>query len=264
MDVFQAFLLRYPSLDATKLRDYLEFLASRSPAPLGTYGEVHHVLPKSLFPEYRKPREHSWNSIRLLASDHFIAHYHLFRLFSGIEHRMVAAWYVLWANKYQQLSPELLAGYAQEYQTAKIQPSRYMKTRKCSDATRAKMSESAKVKAFSTEHRSNMSKAKQGHVQSEETKKKIGDAQRGIPRGPRDPKVSEAAASKLRGRKQAPEQIAKAVAGRKTPRAHTEETRQKMRESSARRWAKPGARAAASASALTRTKPLPQPPTASE
>lgn len=41
------------------------------------YVERHHILPKSLFPQYRKER---WNIVGLPARDHFLAHYHLFKM----------------------------------------------------------------------------------------------------------------------------------------------------------------------------------------
>jgi hypothetical protein len=38
------------------------------------YTELHHILPKSLFPQYKNDK---WNIVRLSAKDHFYAHYYL-------------------------------------------------------------------------------------------------------------------------------------------------------------------------------------------
>ena len=43
------------------------------------YVERHHICPKSLFPEYEKFSEHSWNGIHLTARQHFIAHWILWK-----------------------------------------------------------------------------------------------------------------------------------------------------------------------------------------
>lgn len=38
------------------------------------YTESHHILPKSLFPQYKNDK---WNIVKLSAKDHFLAHYYL-------------------------------------------------------------------------------------------------------------------------------------------------------------------------------------------
>ena len=39
-----------------------------------TYYEGHHILPKSLYPEYKSFKEHSWNKVLLTPKEHFICH----------------------------------------------------------------------------------------------------------------------------------------------------------------------------------------------
>lgn len=55
------------------------------------YTEKHHVLPKSLFPEYSKS---SWNLVPLNARAHFIAHLLLPKLLKEIEHERKMLWAV--------------------------------------------------------------------------------------------------------------------------------------------------------------------------
>lgn len=57
---------------------YIEFLASTTEPPEGT-GERHHILPRALFPEFRRFKDHPWNLIRLNPADHLVAHYYLYR-----------------------------------------------------------------------------------------------------------------------------------------------------------------------------------------
>jgi len=40
-------------------------------------GEIHHILPKSLFPEYSNLKKHPWNGIKIPYRSHYLAHYML-------------------------------------------------------------------------------------------------------------------------------------------------------------------------------------------
>lgn len=57
---------------------YVEFLASTPELDEGE-GERHHILPRALFPEFRRFKDHPWNLIRLSPADHLMAHYYLYR-----------------------------------------------------------------------------------------------------------------------------------------------------------------------------------------
>lgn len=48
-----------------------------------TYTEEHHICPKSpdMFPEYKDLKEHTWNSLRVTARQHFICHWLLWKTF---------------------------------------------------------------------------------------------------------------------------------------------------------------------------------------
>lgn len=51
---------------------YLDYITSKAVKKVEVYTEQHHILPKALFPEYEKC---SWNRVKLLAYDHYVAHY---------------------------------------------------------------------------------------------------------------------------------------------------------------------------------------------
>jgi hypothetical protein len=57
----------------------------------GKYTEKHHILPKSLFPDYIKS---PWNLVRLDYRAHFIAHLLLPRIVKDIEHERKMLWAV--------------------------------------------------------------------------------------------------------------------------------------------------------------------------
>lgn len=61
------------------------FSTKNKTLPNDTYMESHHILPKAndMFPEYEDFKEHSWNEINLTARQHFIAHWGLWKAFSG-------------------------------------------------------------------------------------------------------------------------------------------------------------------------------------
>jgi len=56
---------------------YLDFVASAK-SPVGR-SHRHHILPRAMFPEFESFKDHSWNCKRLTPSDHFVAHYYLYR-----------------------------------------------------------------------------------------------------------------------------------------------------------------------------------------
>lgn len=47
------------------------------------YTEKHHILPKSMFPEYKSLFKHKWNCIVLTPRQHYLAHWMLAKCFSG-------------------------------------------------------------------------------------------------------------------------------------------------------------------------------------
>ena len=55
--------------------------------------ELHHVLPKSLYPEYKNLNKHNWNGVYLTAREHFICHWLLTKMCADRAnmHKMVFA-----------------------------------------------------------------------------------------------------------------------------------------------------------------------------
>ncbi len=47
------------------------------------YTEKHHILPESIFPEYKNIKENPWNIIKLTGRQHFLAHWFLAKIYGG-------------------------------------------------------------------------------------------------------------------------------------------------------------------------------------
>lgn len=71
------------------LKSYIDFCLTNS----GEKGDRHHILPRSLFPEYENLTEHPWNCAVLTPDKHYIAHAML--SVSLNEPSMDFAWYAM-------------------------------------------------------------------------------------------------------------------------------------------------------------------------
>lgn len=60
------------------IKRYTKYIESLIDQDISGYSERHHILPKSLFPQFKN---NSWNIIRLTARQHFIAHWMLAKAF---------------------------------------------------------------------------------------------------------------------------------------------------------------------------------------
>lgn len=67
-------------IDKSKLREYVNFIESCKYKELPDYTESHHILPKSLFPDFRNDKN---NIIKLSPEDHYKAHAILAELYGG-------------------------------------------------------------------------------------------------------------------------------------------------------------------------------------
>lgn len=242
------FIEKYPNLSMCCLTEYLEFLRNSSPPENGFYSERHHALPKSLFPEYKRIiKENSWNIVNLRARDHFKAHYLLCKILPD-EIKMLLAFRFLWLrNTYFKRFPTIntLDELSIDYEEVKIKYDLYNKSRKHSEESKQKMSESlrgntnCKGKKFSEESRKRMSESKKGEKNhkfgkknSKETREKISRALEGKTHSEEHrEKIRQSCIGKNIGRKHTPEsrkKISESRKGRGHP--HSEESKEKLRE----------------------------------
>lgn len=73
---FRKYLLALPDVDVTYVDLYLDLVLGYPEQPQGTYTELHHILTRSLFPEFRRSRQ---NLVPLRGRDHLLAHFFLAR-----------------------------------------------------------------------------------------------------------------------------------------------------------------------------------------
>lgn len=107
------FLSKFPEVDQLLLEEYFKIVNKPFDS---NYGERHHILPRSLFPELA---EESWNIIKLSLEDHFKAHYYLFKLLPNNQ-AMCYAWVMFSGHKRSSFKEEMLIEYAQEYAQARV------------------------------------------------------------------------------------------------------------------------------------------------
>jgi hypothetical protein len=78
---------------------YFDIIKNRLENPLAadTYGEKHHVLPKSIYPQYKKAK---WNQVKLTAREHYICHMLLVKIFKNTKY------YYKMLNAYVAMIPD--------------------------------------------------------------------------------------------------------------------------------------------------------------
>ena len=75
------------NIDIDSLKKYLTLVMNYKTDEI--YTELHHILPKSLFPQYKNDK---WNLVRLSAKDHFYAHYYLHKALPNEPKMTFALW----------------------------------------------------------------------------------------------------------------------------------------------------------------------------
>lgn len=179
-------------------RIYFEIILNRVNNPLqeDVYGQKHHVLPKSLYPQYAKTKA---NIVKLTYREHYICHWLLTKI-KPCRQMINAFWRMNCCKK------DL---YFNSYAYSKIRQN-FIDLKKgshLSQDTKEKMSKSLKGRKFTKEHCLKISEANKKRIVSNDTKQKISAANTGR-------KHSE----------QSKEKISKAGKGRVV----SEETREKI------------------------------------
>jgi hypothetical protein len=82
------------------------------------YFEIHHILPRSIFPQYKSLKENQWNKVLLTAKEHFVCHLLLPKFVTNDIHKfkMVHALYAMTKqnNNQQQRNNSKMYEYAKK------------------------------------------------------------------------------------------------------------------------------------------------------
>lgn len=183
MDFVTIILSKFPDADRGEVQRYVEFVTECSVPPTHAYTEQHHVLPKSIWPEFRLKSDYPLNQKRLTAANHFVAHHLLWKALPACP-QVCFAWRQMWCDKYGHLTQELLETYAEDYAKARDVLRIHRSGVPLSLEARAKMSKAKAGRTLPESTRKKMSEAKRGHVHSEETKAKIRATNKGQKRSP--------------------------------------------------------------------------------
>lgn len=191
-------------------------------------GEVHHILPRSLFSSLINAKK---NKVRLAYQHHLKAHKILPSICLSNENKtkmIRALWLMTHTRSGEVISPE-------EYEVLKVEFSKSMRGenspnygRVVPDSMKEHLSKINTGKKHSDEARSNMKAAQQNRPEpTEETRKKISDSKRGIKRSPETVEKMRIASLGKRHTDDAKALISQASKGRK----HKQSSIEKMRQS---------------------------------
>lgn len=122
------------------------------------YYENHHILPKSIFPEYKNLKDNPWNGVLLTYREHILCHYLIYKHYKKLELKV----------EYSKMSYSLL--YMLKLKNIKYFKSRLYENMKIN----LKHSEETKKKIGKSNSISN-----KGKKHSEETKKKMSKSMKG-------------------------------------------------------------------------------------
>jgi hypothetical protein len=174
------FLFKETIMNYKKIYDALMRQAKARPKP-EEYTETHHIMPRSLGGE-NNPE----NLVALTAREHFIAHYCLWKAQEkGTEARskMAFAFHSMRmnpnGNDNRYINSRLYASHKKEFQEMNSGENNPRYGKIFSDETKKKMSEAQKGKTHSLEHRRKISIANKGKTFSLEARKKISESLKG-------------------------------------------------------------------------------------
>lgn len=181
---------------------YFKFInACTSQQNLG-YVEQHHILPKSMFPQFSDLSDHTFNSARLTGRQHFIAHWMLAKAYGG---KMWSAFWMM-CNRVSQKGIS-----SKVYEVTKQQHSathgQYLKELYANNPElKLSMSHVGERNGFFGKTHSEETRAKlRGRVVSKETREKISESRTGATQSEETIKKRVA---KTTGQTRSPEQIA--------------------------------------------------------
>jgi hypothetical protein len=194
---------------------YQRFIGSLRGQSVDGYAEVHHIVPRSL-----GGSDDADNLIRLTARQHYIAHWMLARALGGAAARA----FFMMSNfgKYGQVNSTTYQIARQEYALLVVDQMRGRVMPPVSQETREKQRKAKLGRKLSPEHIEKVRRTRIGKKMGPEFAAKVSEAKRGKSNGRLGHSVSEATKKRIGDAQRG---ILNHMAGRK----HSPETREKMR-----------------------------------
>lgn len=164
---------------------YTSIIQNRKSNPFIGYTELHHILPKCLFPEYNNLKEHSWNGVRLTAREHFICHQILIKLYPNNYGLIHAAHMMSNSKRYGSKKYSWLKEKHIEYSKSLTGDKNHFYGKKHSEETKKKLSllKQGKLhnrygKKHSEETKQKMKEKRKLQIITDETRKKLSEWKR--------------------------------------------------------------------------------------
>jgi hypothetical protein len=143
------------------------------------YYESHHVLPKSIFPEYKDSK---WNKVLLTGKEHYLCHKLLLEMTSGSNyHRMVHAYWNMATRKTDNMDRVELTEEEYEILREEFSKSRTVlqKGNVCKESTKKLIGDANRGRTPSASAITNSVNARKGKKKPAEAVKLSADAQKG-------------------------------------------------------------------------------------
>lgn len=155
----------------------------KNPLPSNEYGENHHVKPRSLYPDLAKDPD---NIVRLTASEHYKCHYYLVKMYEETGETKAYQKMVFALN---QMSLRMVKGmtftkdelecFSRIYEESKIHYSKVKSSTPVSEETRKKISAAGKGLKRTVETRQKISAGLKGKPKSEEARRRMSETRQG-------------------------------------------------------------------------------------
>lgn len=106
-DIINCFISTCEIINQSKLVEYIDFCMEKSlDKHIKHQTERHHILPKSIFPEYENKSRNKWNITYLSYEDHYIAHSIIIEAIK--DNGMLYAWNSFNSYKQQDIDLEII------------------------------------------------------------------------------------------------------------------------------------------------------------
>lgn len=158
------------------LNRYLKLILRAPEMDKDRYGEYHHILPSSLFKEFRSRRLCAWNQKRICARTHYLCHWLLWKAIPN-DYRMAEAFAFMSISN--DLHNRTDRTNSKASANAKLDANR-LKSLSMRERFKDRSQHPRTGKKLTDEQIKNLSESHKGHKHSEETRRKMSESRVGL------------------------------------------------------------------------------------